>query len=49
MRRGLIVLVWLAVRGTPLAQIAADGAGVSLSPTPTLVSSGIPSVLDWRR
>ncbi|MDE2982076.1 MAG: Ig-like domain-containing protein [Gemmatimonadota bacterium] len=37
------------LRETPLAQVAADGAGVGLPSTTTLVSSGIPILFDWRR
>ncbi|MCY3600279.1 MAG: M66 family metalloprotease, partial [Gemmatimonadetes bacterium] len=37
------------LRDSPEGQVAADGAGVGLPSTTTLVSSGIPSPLDWRR
>lgn len=37
------------LRESPEAQVAADGTGVGTPSTTTLVSSGIPSAIDWRR
>ncbi len=37
------------LREPPVAQVAADGTGVRLPSTMTLVSTGIPNPFDWRR